>query len=168
MHCYYLQVGTNCELPSDSVFPYQPTDVDKMLYCRNEYKMQQCPRYLQFIASKKQENAVNSPLVNVTQTQSNQNNNTNSNSTKIKATFNEKVTQAFEKAHNNVVFAQITEEDKDAINSRLLLLETEIKKQPNERDKTKIQRIGDWIKKNGSTAFQFIAPILKELLEKKS
>jgi hypothetical protein len=163
MDCTYLIHGLECRLPHVDN-GYITTQGELSVYCKNPLKMQTCPRYQQYLTSKRIETDTiqkASVVTNVVTT------NTNTNNNYLKVTFNEKLSKAFESAYNIVESKKFNPEEEDEINSRLVLLETELKKNNNVRDRTKIQRLSDWIKRNSKDIFVVIEPIVKEVLDKK-
>jgi len=91
-------------------------------------------------------------------TSTNTNTITNSNSSNLSLEVNE----AFEIAYATVETKKdITQDEKDEINGRLLVLRRELSKDPTKIDKSKVQRLYEGLQKYG-----FLIPIIIEITKK--
>jgi hypothetical protein len=133
---------------------YEPTETEKKDFCNNVANMRFCPRLdtvLRHIAALNK----GSVLSNVN---TNLNNNTNSNSVNI----NEDLKESFELAYAVVEAKKdITEDEKDLINGRILVLEKEVAKGRERIDSGKIQRLRATFEK-----YAWLAPVIIDIVKK--
>jgi hypothetical protein len=160
MKCTYLQ-GLECKLPHVEN-GYYPVPRDLTEYCYNHEKWQDCPRLEQYYEYKELEATNQKTPVVANIVNSNNLNNVNSNI----LNFNSTVSQTFNQAYHIVDAKQLSLEEKDEINGRLLQLENELKKEAKVRDKSKIQRLSEWLKRNAKDIFVTIEPLIVQVLTK--
>jgi hypothetical protein len=154
MNCIYMNKDGVCTASpvNNGYGAISPTEEEKLRFCINENGMKQCPRMeliLRHIATVNQGSYV-----------SNINTNTNSNINSV--SLSQDLKEDFELAYATVEAKKgISQDEKDLINGRLLVLEREIGKGKEKIDKSKIQRL-----REGFEKYSWLVPIIIDIIRK--
>jgi hypothetical protein len=157
MNCPYLDGIGHCRASPLWNNIYNPTEEEKEDYCTDELEMRCCPR-LQLFQSHLE--AINSKGANVSNINTNTSANTNINTNVVNLSV--EIREAFEIAYATVEAKKdISQDEKDVINGRLLVLERELAKDPEKIDASKVQRLRAGFEKYG-----WLIPIIIEITKK--
>jgi len=157
VRCVFLTETHFCSVLPQIIHNFKPDQEMLEKFCTS-FESKSCPRYQQIIDFARTDPKQSQAIVNKIQ-------NINTNTINAQLTFNEQVTKSFNDARSLVQTHQISDDDKDTINSRLSALETELKKEPQNREQPKIKRFYEWLKNNANWLVPTISSVLTEVLK---
>lgn len=157
MNCPFLDLTECCNMKPIFNFLYDPSTDELKSYCTNELDMTSCPRrmILEGFLRASRGKGDGTSITNV-------NTNTNRNTNTLLTSLSVEVVEAFELAKATVEAKKnLSEDEKDAIYGRLLVLERELAKGQGNIDKGKIQRL-----KEGFEKYGWLIPTVIDILKK--
>lgn len=156
MNCIYLNRQGFCTASpiNGGHGATKPTEEEKLQFCNSIDGMRQCPRL--YLIQK------HIAMINKGSYISNINTNTNTNINTNSLNLSQDLKEDFEIAYATVEAKRdISQDEKDLINGRLLVLEREIGKGKEKIDKSKIQRL-----RKGFEKYGWLIPIIIDIIKK--